>query len=45
MYSAESQMMFQKCVCGSKETEVRITESKQLVVCSECGRIMSKFQW
>jgi hypothetical protein len=45
MHRTESQIMFQKCVCGSLKTEVRITESEQLVVCSECGKIVSKFQW
>jgi hypothetical protein len=45
MQRSENQIMFQKCVCGSFKTEVRITESEQLVVCSECGKIMSKFQW
>jgi hypothetical protein len=45
MNKAESQLVFQKCVCGSIETEIRITESKQLVVCSKCGRVLSKFQW
>jgi len=45
MSEAKSQMMFQQCVCGSSKTEIKITESKQLVICSECGKIISKFQW
>lgn len=45
MKKAESQIVFQKCVCGSLETGVKVTESEQLVICSNCGRIISKFQW
>jgi predicted RNA-binding Zn-ribbon protein involved in translation (DUF1610 family) len=45
MNKAESQLLFQKCVCDSTETEIRVTASNQLVVCSNCGRIVSKFQW
>jgi predicted RNA-binding Zn-ribbon protein involved in translation (DUF1610 family) len=45
MNKAESKLVFQKCVCGSTETEIKVTESKQLIVCSKCGRVISKFQW
>jgi predicted RNA-binding Zn-ribbon protein involved in translation (DUF1610 family) len=44
MNKAESKPVFQKCVCGSTETEIKVTESKQLIVCSKCGRVISKFQ-
>jgi hypothetical protein len=35
----ESKMTFQKCVCGSNETEIKVTEPAQLVICSNCDRI------
>jgi len=45
MNEAESQMIFQKCVCDSLKTEIRFSKSEHFVVCSKCGRIKSIFQW
>lgn len=45
MNKDESQLVFQKCACGSSDSEIKLTESKQLIVCSKCGRVLSKFQW
>lgn len=31
--------------CGSRKTEIKITENRQYVVCSKCGAIRSKIGW
>ena len=45
MSEAKSQIMVQQCICGSVKTEIKFTESEQLVICSICGKVISKFQW